>query len=216
MWDLPKSEMESVSPALAGRFFTTEPLGKPNNGLIKWTLWGWGGRKHVAMQQDLQRICESTGSLPSTSVKQNQGFWEGLDLRKVSNTLGLSINWNVDRYYQIHILRWEGQGSWWERGPGEGAERSDTPDWACTSCPEVRARQWHHWACCVVGWGALDATGCSVILWLPQATLLLRAPLGPFAPDWGKPAARLSPWLSAWGHTVLKVLKETEVTELSW
>ena len=29
MWDLPKSGIEPVSPALAGRFFTTEPPGKP-------------------------------------------------------------------------------------------------------------------------------------------------------------------------------------------
>ena len=31
MWDLPGSGMEPVSPALAGRFFTTEPPGKPPN-----------------------------------------------------------------------------------------------------------------------------------------------------------------------------------------
>ena len=29
MWDLPKSGIEPVSPALAGRFFTTEPPQKP-------------------------------------------------------------------------------------------------------------------------------------------------------------------------------------------
>jgi len=29
MWDLPRSGMEAVSSALAGGFFTTEPLGKP-------------------------------------------------------------------------------------------------------------------------------------------------------------------------------------------
>ena len=28
---LPNPEIESMSPALAGRFFTTEPLGKPYN-----------------------------------------------------------------------------------------------------------------------------------------------------------------------------------------
>ena len=28
--DLPDPEIEPVSPALAGRFFTTEPPGKPN------------------------------------------------------------------------------------------------------------------------------------------------------------------------------------------
>ena len=34
MWDLPGPGIESVSPALAGRFFTTEPPGKPNAFLL--------------------------------------------------------------------------------------------------------------------------------------------------------------------------------------
>ena len=34
MWDLPGSGIEPVSPALAGRFFTTEPPGKPQQ--FKW------------------------------------------------------------------------------------------------------------------------------------------------------------------------------------
>ena len=29
MWDLPRPGIEAMSPALAGRFFTTEPPGKP-------------------------------------------------------------------------------------------------------------------------------------------------------------------------------------------
>ena len=31
VWDLPVSGTEPMSPALAGRFFTTEPSGKPSN-----------------------------------------------------------------------------------------------------------------------------------------------------------------------------------------
>ena len=31
VWDLPVSGIEPMSPALAGRFFTTEPSGKPSN-----------------------------------------------------------------------------------------------------------------------------------------------------------------------------------------
>ena len=31
MWHLPRSGIELVSPALAGRFFTTKPPGKPTN-----------------------------------------------------------------------------------------------------------------------------------------------------------------------------------------
>ena len=32
MWGLPRSAIEPMSPALAGRFFTTEPQGKPQTG----------------------------------------------------------------------------------------------------------------------------------------------------------------------------------------
>ena len=32
MWDLPRPGLEPVSPALAGRFSTTAPPGKPANG----------------------------------------------------------------------------------------------------------------------------------------------------------------------------------------
>jgi len=31
MWDPPRSGIKPMSPALTGRFFTTEPLGKPQN-----------------------------------------------------------------------------------------------------------------------------------------------------------------------------------------
>ena len=34
MWDLPRSGLESVSPALAGRFSTTAPPGKPLEKLL--------------------------------------------------------------------------------------------------------------------------------------------------------------------------------------
>ena len=33
MWDLPRPEPEPVSPALAGRFSTTAPPGKPHTSL---------------------------------------------------------------------------------------------------------------------------------------------------------------------------------------
>ena len=35
MWDLPRSGMELVSPALAGRLFTTESPGKPGMQLLR-------------------------------------------------------------------------------------------------------------------------------------------------------------------------------------
>ena len=35
MWDPPRPGLEPVSPALAGRFSTTAPPGKPRNGFFK-------------------------------------------------------------------------------------------------------------------------------------------------------------------------------------
>ena len=34
MWNLPRADIEIVSPALAGRFLTTEPPGKSRNSLV--------------------------------------------------------------------------------------------------------------------------------------------------------------------------------------
>ncbi|KAJ8792835.1 hypothetical protein J1605_004020 [Eschrichtius robustus] len=43
MWDLPRPGLEPVSPALAGRFSTTAPPGKPSMSLNKgdWDLQAW-------------------------------------------------------------------------------------------------------------------------------------------------------------------------------
>jgi len=35
MWDLPGPGTERISPALAGRFFTTEPPWKPDTAILK-------------------------------------------------------------------------------------------------------------------------------------------------------------------------------------
>ena len=45
MWDLPRPGLEPVSPALAGRFSTTAPPGKPSLSILRWIripsdLWG--------------------------------------------------------------------------------------------------------------------------------------------------------------------------------
>ena len=37
MWDLPRPGLEPVSPALAGRFSTTAPSGKPYMQIFMWT-----------------------------------------------------------------------------------------------------------------------------------------------------------------------------------
>ena len=38
MWDLPRPGLEPVSPALAGRFSTTAPPGKPQNAFLTWYI----------------------------------------------------------------------------------------------------------------------------------------------------------------------------------
>jgi len=43
MWDLSRSGLESVSPALAGGFFTTEPPGKLSNISFIWRESGRNG-----------------------------------------------------------------------------------------------------------------------------------------------------------------------------
>jgi len=35
MWDLPRSRLEPMSPALAGGFFTSEPPEKPSKALVE-------------------------------------------------------------------------------------------------------------------------------------------------------------------------------------
>ena len=35
LWDLPRSGIEPVSPALVGKFFTMEPSGKPQKTLLE-------------------------------------------------------------------------------------------------------------------------------------------------------------------------------------
>ena len=39
MWDLPRPGLEPMSPALAGRFSTTAPPGKPDMGHLNQALW---------------------------------------------------------------------------------------------------------------------------------------------------------------------------------
>ena len=48
MWDLPGPGLEPVSPALAGRFLTTAPPGKPTASILQW-LPTFLGRKGAAL-----------------------------------------------------------------------------------------------------------------------------------------------------------------------
>ena len=42
MWDLPRPGIEPMAPALAGRFFTCEPPGKPTIAFKHYTVTEWG------------------------------------------------------------------------------------------------------------------------------------------------------------------------------
>ena len=49
MWDLPRPGLEPVYPALAGRFSTTAPPGKPRKDIFKkrWNQWNWEQGKKI-------------------------------------------------------------------------------------------------------------------------------------------------------------------------
>ena len=51
MWDLPRPGLEPMSPALAGRFSTTAPPGKPNSNLYGYHLNIICSKKMVLMTQ---------------------------------------------------------------------------------------------------------------------------------------------------------------------
>ena len=54
MWDLPRPGLEPVSPALAGRFSTTAPPGKPDKILSE--QYSIVNYRHKVVQQSLERI----------------------------------------------------------------------------------------------------------------------------------------------------------------
>ena len=73
MWDLPGSEIESVSPALAGRFFTTELPGKPLTLLSIWNkLRKFLSFPHVWNEVGFSQ-CLSWLWSPSASLKDCKG-----------------------------------------------------------------------------------------------------------------------------------------------
>ena len=47
MWDLPRPGLEPVSPALAGRFSTTAPPGKPPTNSFSYKPLGVGGLSFI-------------------------------------------------------------------------------------------------------------------------------------------------------------------------
>ena len=77
MWDLPRPGLEPASPALAGRFSTTVPPGKPDNRILK-QLFGrnrdWAKITAYAVYQLMMSLlrcisssCMSAATSPSSS-----------------------------------------------------------------------------------------------------------------------------------------------------
>ena len=54
MWDLPRPGLEPVSPALAGRFSTTVPPGKPRSKLLNFINYGRLGRAYLTLSFDAE------------------------------------------------------------------------------------------------------------------------------------------------------------------
>ena len=78
MWDLPGPGLEPVSPALAGRFLTTAPPGKPPGGFLTTVLPGksheivtfiipfyrgrnWDTEKSSNLPSDIQLVSSKAG-----------------------------------------------------------------------------------------------------------------------------------------------------------
>ena len=85
IWDLPRPGLEPVSPALAGRFSTTAPPGKPLNFFwIRWHLFFLMIEDHVSSSyilisytQRIQRTSRWLSNLSKKSFIENiQSTWE--------------------------------------------------------------------------------------------------------------------------------------------
>ena len=72
MWDLPRPGLEPVSPALAGRFSTTVPPGKPSAPLFytAWVLWSLKMEHHFQnlFKGSTLHICLNITQLDKLSV----------------------------------------------------------------------------------------------------------------------------------------------------
>ena len=54
MWDLPGPGLEPVSPALAGRFLTTVPPGKPKYFFLKYSKYRFNSQTNVCTLKSVQ------------------------------------------------------------------------------------------------------------------------------------------------------------------
>ena len=105
MWDLPRPGLEPVSPALAGRFLTTAPPGKPRVTQFlrvmlesdkKWRELAWILDRHLQFM------------IPARKIKS---FWSENSLRQKLTMASLGSGDNVKRTF--HSLPRPPSGSTW-------------------------------------------------------------------------------------------------------
>ena len=86
MWDLPRPGLEPVSPALAGRFSTTAPRGKPkrlNNFNESNVEWVWNQVRHLVLPR-------------SNTALLTFCLWGNLSLTILQNYKGVDLDLNPD------------------------------------------------------------------------------------------------------------------------
>ena len=81
MWDLPRSGIEPVSPASAGRFFTTETPGKPSKTLLNIII-----RKQFNLEQQQKDVKRR---YPKENIRRHEKFSASFITREIqSKTTG--------------------------------------------------------------------------------------------------------------------------------
>ena len=100
MWDLPSSGIRSVSPALVGGFFTTEPLEKPENNTFNYyvivfaefTSSWWVRSKCIHICENIFVNCKTThrgfpGGLAVKNPSANAGYMSSISDPGISHML---------------------------------------------------------------------------------------------------------------------------------
>ena len=85
MWDLPRPGLEPVSPALAGRFSTTAPPGKP--GAVFWVGFFILSPVSLLTLNSMVRVLQPGPPLPKPMSNQLRSGWEMCTLIACSPTI---------------------------------------------------------------------------------------------------------------------------------
>ena len=119
MWDLPRPGLEPVSPALAGRFSTTAPPGKPNfNILITVFQYNWLPFNPIYLILCILKHSETGASAPPTALLQDSS--QKLHIASITVAELHHNHWEFRKY----AFFWETEGpakieSYISKGNGE-------------------------------------------------------------------------------------------------